>query len=90
MFKALRGGEDDPVKRKAILDTLPLIFQAIDTNGDGQIASDEFAVYFQSFGLDDTKFSNEIFKELDQNHDLFLSQQGFPSNINIFYLKIIH
>ena len=46
--QALRGDRDDPVKRKAILDTLPFIFQAIDTNNEGSIASDEFQVYFES------------------------------------------
>ena len=74
--QALRGDRDDPVKRKAILDTLPLIFQAIDTNNDGSIANEEFQVYFQSFGLDDEKFTTEIFKILDTNHDLSLSQEG--------------
>ena len=74
--QALRGDRDDPVKRKAILDTLPLIFQSIDTNNDGSIASDEFQVYFESFGLHDTKFAIEIFKDLDTNHDMALSQQG--------------
>ncbi len=64
------------MKRKAILDTLPLIFQAVDTNGDGQIESAEFHTYFESFGLSDQKFSYEIFRELDTNHDLALSQQG--------------
>ena len=74
--QALRGDRDDPVKRKAILDTLPLIFQAIDTNNDGSIAKEEFQVYFESFGLEDTKFAIEIFKDLDTNHDLSLSQEG--------------
>ena len=62
-----------------------MIFQAIDTNGDGQIASDEFQIYFASFGLTDTKFAIEIFKELDTNHDMALSQQG---NIIILFSNL--
>ena len=74
--KALRGNRDDANVRKAILDTLPLIFEAIDTNRDGQIASEEFQVYFESFGVSNTKFAIEVFKELDTNHDLIISQDG--------------
>jgi len=77
MKAALRGDRDDPVKRKAIFDTLPLIFDAIDTNSDGDIASEEFQAYFASFGLKDPKFAIEIFKEMDTNHDLALSKQEF-------------
>ena len=53
-----------------------MIFDAIDTNGDGQIASEEFQVYFESFGITDHKFAIEIFREMDSNHDLMLSKQG--------------
>ena len=53
-----------------------MIFDAIDTNSDGDIASEEFQAYFASFGLKDPKFAIEIFKEMDTNHDLALSKQG--------------
>lgn len=73
------------MKRKAIFDTLPLIFDAIDTNADGQIESEEFQVYFESFGITDHKFAIEIFRELDNNHDLLLSKQG---ESNFFFISI--
>ena len=71
------------------MDTLPLIFQAIDTNNDGAIASDEFQVYFQSFGIDHPKFSQNIFKELDTNHDRALSQEGLISYIKWININFI-
>ena len=72
----MRGNRDDPIKKKAILDTLPLIFQSIDNNSDGQIECAELQNYFESFGFTDNKFTKSIFKSLDSNHDLFLSEKG--------------
>lgn len=80
------------MKRKAIFDTLPLIFDAIDTNADGQIEIEEFKAYFESFGIIDHKYSIEIFKELDANHDLMLSKQGkhdyLFNQLGVFLIKI--
>lgn len=77
MVKALRGGRDDHTKQKAISETLPLIFNAIDTNSDGMIESAEFQLFFESLGIVDKRFTIDVFKEMDTNHDLYLSQQGF-------------
>ena len=72
----MRGNRDDPIKRKAISETLPLIFRAIDTNSDGQIEYQEFQNYFESFGVIDNTFTKFIFKSLDLNHNLYLCEKG--------------
>ena len=59
-----------------MFDTLPLIFDSVDTNADGQIAFEEFQAYFESLGINNPKLAIEVFKELDSNHDLFLSKDG--------------
>jgi Ca2+-binding EF-hand superfamily protein len=59
-----------------ITSSLPLIFEAIDTNGDDAIAADEFATYFSSFGLTDTAFAFQVFKAMDTNNDGELSKKG--------------
>ncbi len=53
-----------------------LIFEAIDTNGDGSIEANELFDYYSSFGVKDRKFSDEIFNTIDSNHDGSLSQEG--------------
>jgi len=77
IVKALRGVRDNHEIRQAILDTLPVIFDAVDTNGDGQIANDEFKAYFESLGINNEKFTNDVFKEMDTNNDRMLSKDGF-------------
>lgn len=76
LVKALRGGRDDHTKQKAIGELLPLIFNCIDTNKDGLIESSEFQMFWESLGVNDMKLAISVFKELDANHDLYLSQQG--------------
>ncbi len=75
-MKALRGGRDDHTKQKAISELLPLIFHAIDINKDGLIESSEFQTFFESLGVNDTKLAINVFRDLDTNHDCFLSQEG--------------
>ena len=53
-----------------------MIFEAVDTDTDGNIGQEEFKAYFASFGINDEKFAIEIFREMDSNHDLALSKQG--------------
>lgn len=88
MVKALRGGRDDHTKQKAISETLPLIFNAIDTNSDGMIESAEFQLFFESLGIVDKRFMIDVFKEMDTNHDLYLSQQGMFS-LFCFFLFLL-
>ncbi len=68
----------DANKRKSIEATLPLIFDAIDTNNDGGIGSDEFANYFGSFGLDKA-VAQQTFNAMDANGDGELSREGLIS-----------
>ena len=58
------------------MNTLPLIFQAIDLDEDDRISIDEFKIFFESFGVCDDKLTRAIFKELDTNHDQLLSKDG--------------
>lgn len=89
MKAALRGGRDDHTKQKAIAETLPLIFDAIDLNKDGMIESSEFQMFFESLSINDTKFCISVFKEMDTNHDLYLSREGvcvFNKDYTLFFL----
>ena len=72
----MRGGRDDHTKQKAISELLPLIFNTIDTNNDDLIASAEFQMFFESLGVNDMQLAIHVFKELDTNHDLYLSKEG--------------
>jgi len=72
----LRGDRDDHVRRNATNETILLIFQAIDSNEDGKISTEEFQAYFESFGINDLNYIKDIFKIFDTNHDQFISQQG--------------
>lgn len=71
-----------------ITSSLPLIFEAIDTNGDDAIAADEFATYFSSFGLTDTAFAFQVFKAMDTNNDGELSKRGIHLYNNYLYIYI--
>lgn len=42
------------------MDALPLIFEAIDLDDDGEISFDEFKLFFHSFDVTDEKFSKEV------------------------------
>ena len=56
--------------------SLQLIFDAIDSNQDEAISSEEFCIYFQSLGVVDDAFSNLIFQEMDSNKDGLLNKNG--------------
>ena len=67
---------NDPEKRKSIENNISLIFDAIDLNGDGEIAADELANYYSSLGITDKKFAADVFNAMDSNHDGALSKEG--------------
>ncbi len=69
----------DAEKRQAIEATLPLIFDAIDTNRDGGIASEEFFLFFKSLGVNDSNFASLVFQAMDSNKDGSLSRDGSQS-----------
>jgi Ca2+-binding EF-hand superfamily protein len=76
----------DAAKRASIESTLPLIFDAIDTNADGGIAADEFSTYFTSLGVNDAAFATEVFKAMDTNNDGSLSREEFAAFGSEFFL----
>ena len=77
----------DNSKRASIEATLPLIFDAIDTNADGGIEVVEFTAYFSSLGLTDAAFANTVFQDMDANHDGSLSREEFAAFGNEFFLS---
>ena len=89
----MRGDRDDHVRRNATNETILLIFQAIDSNDDGKISTEEFQAYFESFGINDLNYIKDTFKIFDTNHDQFISQQGklifFLFLILNYYKKLI-
>ncbi len=66
----------DESKRASINATLPIIFDAIDSNQDDGISSEEFVNYFNSMGVSDAKFAADVFAAMDANNDGSLSKQG--------------
>jgi hypothetical protein len=47
----MKNSIKDEKKRESIEATLPIIFDAIDTNKDGKLLFDEFSNYFSSLGI---------------------------------------
>ena len=81
----------NPKKRQKIETIILLIFEAIDTNGDGSIEANELFDYFSSFGVKDRKFSDEVFNTIDTDHDGSLSQEGiYEKKILIFKNEMIY
>lgn len=79
----------DEIKREAITNTLPLIFDAIDSNQDDGVSIDEFSNYFKSLSLFDSKFAGDVFAAMDANNDGSLSKEGsiqFISKLDKFIL----
>jgi len=82
----MRAFVSDASKRASIEATLPLIFDAIDTNADGGIAAEEFAQYFTSLGVNDAAFARSVFEAMDANHDGSLSRDEFADFGKDFFL----
>lgn len=55
---------------------LPLFFQAVDTDQDGQISSPEFEHFYDIICVD-KKYAAEAFKAIDANNDGQLSKEEF-------------
>ena len=72
----MKNSIKDARKRESIEATLPLIFDAIDTNNDGRLTYEEFSAYYSSLGINDTKIAKEVFTEMDTNGDCEISRQG--------------
>jgi hypothetical protein len=66
----------DESKRASINATLPIIFDAIDSNQDDGVSAEEFGNYFASMGVNDAKFASEVFAAMDANNDGSLSKEG--------------
>lgn len=62
--------------KKTLEGPLPLFFQAVDANHDGQIQGDEFELFFELLGLD-RSMAGDSFKAIDTNNDGLLSKEEF-------------
>ena len=70
---------NDLKKKETIQSTLPLIFDAIDTNKDHEIGLDEFTAYFQSLGINDSKATSEIFSTMDMDDNGVITLDEFSA-----------
>jgi len=74
-----------PVGLKEVCDTTnPILFQAVDTNGDGFIQLHEFANYYKIFCLDDSA-AQRSFDLIDTDGDGVLSYDEFNSALIEFF-----
>ena len=72
---------NDVTKKKNWQEIIPLIFEAIDADKDGNISHDEFNNYFKSLNINDKAMAEEVFRDIDTNNDGVLSCDG---NSHIF------
>lgn len=72
----MRESLTDKSKLEAIDSTLSLIFDSIDSNQDECVSNDEFNNYFQSLGVFDVEFADQVFKDMDSNQDGILNKKG--------------
>ncbi len=66
----------DESKHGTLHDTLPLIFDAIDSDQSGEISKEEFLKYFKSLNINDTQAAYDAFSAMDTSGDDTLSKEG--------------
>jgi Ca2+-binding EF-hand superfamily protein len=66
----------DDSKRSTLQETIPLIFDAIDTDKDQSITRKEFGNYFKSLNLTDDSAVDQIFNAMDSNSDGSINRDG--------------
>lgn len=66
----------NPQFRETVAGPLPLFFGAVDSNGDGLIQKEEFALFFELLGLS-SNHAAETFKAIDTNGDGDISKDEF-------------
>ena len=81
----MRSAVGDISKRPLIINGLELIFQAIDSNNDKAISPNEFHKWFLNIGVDDPKFTQFVFDEMDSNGDGELTLTGTKDNLNLCF-----
>lgn len=66
----------DESKKKTLGETLPLIFDSIDSDKSGSVSLAEFTNYFKSLNINDEKIAHEVFTAMDTNSDKSISKEG--------------
>lgn len=67
----------DEGKKKTLGETLPLIFDSIDSDKSGSVSLAEFTNYFKSLNITDEKIAHEVFTAMDTNSDKSISKEEF-------------
>jgi len=83
----MRSAMADESKRAAINATLPIVFEAVDSNHDDGVQPSEFFNYFKSLGVNDEEFSKKVFAAMDSNNDGELSKEEFAAFGQDFFLS---
>lgn len=63
----IRACLGDETKRATIRETLPLIFDAIDSDRDENVSRIEFANYFKSLNIKDQGIADQVFNAMVKN-----------------------
>lgn len=76
---------DDPSMKGTLEAPLPLFFQVVDSNNDGLISKEEYAVFFDILGLKDG--ADAAFTAIDTDKDGQLSEKEFVTAGSDFFLN---
>lgn len=85
LIEYIKESLKDEQKKKSLENTIPLIFEAIDTDHDDAVSKVEFANYFKSLNINDQKTADEVFASMDIDKDGSLSKTEFTAFGKAFF-----